>query len=300
MAGGAKGFAEGVLSSPASFVAGLYHLATTRPDTSVRELLQAISSVPQAFREAGVDPEAWGRGVGDLTGQTMVGLSAGPITSRAVSGVRTAAASPLAARVGPKLVKHAATATGAYLGGPAGAIVGSGVGEELAAAMRPKTPPASPPMPTPPSDMWGWVAGYPGYEKPPMPSAPAEPTTTAPATSSATSLRPVPPPEPAQAAPTATPAPFNPTTAMASVRAAFAEANLSPGPGEVSNGMEFVRRGKTPREAVDLVLAKRPTPKTSPMDPAEQFRVRYGLPTPEEVTSEIQQRVGNRSPDRGR
>ena len=143
MVGGAKGFAEGVLSSPASFVAGLYHLATTRPDTSVRELLQAISSVPQAFREAGVDPEAWGRGVGDLTGQTMVGLSAGPITSRAVSGVRTAAASPLAARVGPKLVKHAATATGAYLGGPAGAIVGSGVGEELAAAMRPKTPPAS-------------------------------------------------------------------------------------------------------------------------------------------------------------
>lgn len=147
MTDGAKGFVTGLLESPKSALLGLLHVATTRPDTTIKELITSISDLPDAIRSAGVDPEQWGRQVGNLTGQTMISVATPAAVRGTVRVGERVAASPLAARVLPKLVKHGATAAGAYFGGAPGAIVGSAVGDELVNAMKPSAPAPAPTAP---------------------------------------------------------------------------------------------------------------------------------------------------------
>jgi len=136
VAGGAKGFVEGMAQSPAHFVQGLVSLLTTNPLTTAGETIAAIKRLPESIRQAGGDPEAWGQGVGDVTGQTMIGLAAPAVARGTARGARAVATSPIVQRVAPSLVKHAATAAGAAVAGPAGAIVGAGIGEHIADALR--------------------------------------------------------------------------------------------------------------------------------------------------------------------
>jgi hypothetical protein len=145
--GGAKGFVDGMLQSPASFAKGIVSLLTTNPATTVKDAIAAIERLPDAIRAAGADPEGWGRSVGDLTGQTMIGavapraVAAGARGAAAVGqGVADAAGavvnSPLAARVAPKLVKYGTAAAGGAVGGWPGAIVGREVGADLAEGLK--------------------------------------------------------------------------------------------------------------------------------------------------------------------
>jgi hypothetical protein len=140
IAGGAKGFAEGMLQSPASFAKGIVSLLTTNPATTVKEAVAAIERLPDAIRSAGADPEAWGRGVGDVTGQTMIGIAGPRIVKGTAQGVanvgQAIAESPITARVAPKLVKYGTAAAGGAVGGWPGAIVGREVGADLAETLK--------------------------------------------------------------------------------------------------------------------------------------------------------------------
>lgn len=261
--GGVTGFAKGLAHSPASFAQGLVSLLTTNPLTTAKETIAAIERLPEAMRQAGVDPESWGEGVGDVTGQTMIGAAAPAVVRGTVRGAR--AAGPIAARVAPRLVKHAATAGGAYLGGPAGAVVGSGIGDELVNAFR---------RPQPEAQGAVSVTGYPKLvvNQATTPSAVSitggfPPRETAPAAA---------PVEAAAVAPAA-PAAFNPTSGLKAARDAFAALGETPRPAEISNASALIQRGKSPAEAVSQVIKNRPlTPSGSP---AADFAARYGLPS---------------------
>ena len=90
--GGAKGFVEGLATSPKSLIEGIAHILTTNPLTTVGETVDALKRLPAAIRDAGVDPETWGRSVGNVTGQTM--LTAAAPTGVSAAGRGLAAAGP--------------------------------------------------------------------------------------------------------------------------------------------------------------------------------------------------------------
>lgn len=151
--GGFKGFTEGMLHSPESFVKGIVSLLTTNPVTTVKDAVAAIERLPDAIRQAGNDPEAWGKGVGDITGQTMIGIAGPRLVKAGAQGVANATQAvidaPMTARVAPKLVKYGTTVAGGAVGGWPGAILGREVGADLAETMKsrmtaPKPPPVTP------------------------------------------------------------------------------------------------------------------------------------------------------------
>lgn len=81
---------------------------------------------------------------------------------------------------------------------------------------------------------------------------------------------------PVEAAP-APAATFNPTSGLKAARDAFAALGETPRPAEVSNVSALIQRGKSPTEAVAIVIKNRPlTPSGSP---AADFAARYGLPS---------------------
>jgi hypothetical protein len=62
----------------------------------------------------------------------------------------------------------------------------------------------------------------------------------------------------ADAVPVTKAAPFNPSAAMQAAREAFTAAGQKPLPAEASNVMELIRRGKSPEDALGIVLKNRP------------------------------------------
>lgn len=314
MAGGAKGFVEGLAHSPASFVNGIVSMLTTNPLTTASEAIAAIKRLPDAIRQAGVDPESWGQDVGDVTGQTMIGIAAPAVARGTMRGAQAVAASPLAGKIIPPLVKHGATAAGAYLGGPAGAIVGTGVGEQLAGALRTKPSVvqqigkiagkapkleaaiesalndlrASQPSPAGPARL----PEYPQAATDTMrmlqerPAASPAPRSATPPPTPRPAPEVVPPPA---AAPTPAPiarAPFNPNTALKAARDRFAAIGEVPRPAEVTNAMELIRTGKTPEDAVAFIIGKRP----KVVNPAAELAARFGMPSDEDVRAAIDSR----------
>ncbi len=113
------------------------------------------------------------------------------------------------------------------------------------------------------------------------PTAAAEPVAEPIATSRAEPVA-----TPSATLPTATPAPFNPTRAMQTVRETFATLGEKPLPAEVSNASALIQRGKTPEDAVRIVLANRPKV-TAPVDPAAAFNARFGTLTDEEARAAL-------------
>ncbi len=117
---------------------------------------------------------------------------------------------------------------------------------------------------------------------PPVPrSAPA-----APAPPPAAQVAPAVESAPAAAAPVRA-APFNPNTALKTARDAFAARGTPPQPGEVSNVVELLRRGKSPDEALAVVLKNRPA---APVDPATAFNARFGTLSDAEVQAALDAR----------
>lgn len=68
-----------------------------------------------------------------------------------------------------------------------------------------------------------------------------------------------------------------PTGAMTAARGAFKQSGIDALPGEASNTMELIRRGKSPDEALQIVLKNRLAATT--LTPAEEFAKRYGTPS---------------------
>ena len=89
--GGAKGFAKGIAKSPFALMRGMAQTAA-HPIQAVKGLASIPSAVGQAFSHAGADPEGWGEGVGNLTGQTMLtaGIPKGVSAASVLPGQRLA------------------------------------------------------------------------------------------------------------------------------------------------------------------------------------------------------------------
>ncbi len=147
VAGGAKGFVQGMAESPVNLVSGIGTMLTQPVTKTVGDTFDAIGRIPAAVRGAGADPEGWGRDVGNLTGQTML-TAAAPKVLPAAARVAVRASAAVNPELIAKLVKHGSTAAGAAMAGPAGAIVGGGIGEELAARIRARIPKGATAPPT--------------------------------------------------------------------------------------------------------------------------------------------------------
>ncbi len=101
------------------------------------------------------DPKLWLTMAASYFGPKVFSMAA-PIVGKAAAG---------AMRMAPEVVRSGATAAGAYVGGPAGAVVGRTVGEAVAGRMRPPVPEG--PVSSP---------GYPRAGSTPAPQpAPVEP-----------------------------------------------------------------------------------------------------------------------------
>ena len=101
------------------------------------------------------DPKLWLTMAASYFGPKVFSMAA-PIVGKAAAG---------AMRMAPEVVRSGATAAGAYVGGPAGAVVGRTVGEAVAGRMRPPVPEG--PVSSP---------GYPrAGSTPAPPPAPVEP-----------------------------------------------------------------------------------------------------------------------------
>jgi hypothetical protein len=311
--GGAKGFAEGMLQSPASFAKGIVSMLTTNPVTTVKDAVAAIERLPDAIRSAGNDPEAWGQGVGDVTGQTMIGM-AGP---RAVAaGVRAAPTVARAAAI------PAGTALGGVLGGAAGGPVGAGIGAPvgavLGAAVRDAIPVAQKAASAaeslkaalstgeaipaskffellrqvPPNERaailearQAAVAG--GIATTPKPSIVARPVQAPPeAVSAPAAETPVASPSTPQTAPVAAPAqaaappvaaPTATPAAFKTALGAFQAAGETPRAAEVANVASLIKKGAAPEQALKVVLGNRPggAPAAAPLSPVEDLAARF-------------------------
>jgi hypothetical protein len=100
-----------------------------------------------------------------VTASVRAGVKAGTAVGR---GTAAALTSPGARTAAAEIVKHGSTATGAYVGGAPGAIVGSTVGESIAARLRPSAAAAKV------ADEAVSLPGYPrgGSTAAPVPAAP--------------------------------------------------------------------------------------------------------------------------------
>jgi hypothetical protein len=85
------------------------------------------------------------------------------------------------------------------------------------------------------------------------------------------------PPAPAPAPP---PAPFNPNVGLKQANEAFAAAGETALKGEAANAMSLIKRGKTPEEAIRIVMGNRPAAApVAPVDPAAELARRLGTPS---------------------
>ncbi len=115
----------------------------------------AIQRIGAIIGKDAMDPKLWMTMVASYFGPKLFTMAA-PIVGRAAAG---------AMRMAPEVVRSGATAAGAYVGGPAGAVVGRTVGEAVAGRMRPPVPEG--PVSSP---------GYPRAGSTPAPQpAPVEP-----------------------------------------------------------------------------------------------------------------------------
>lgn len=140
--GGAKGFLEGVVQSPASTLRGVLKLATQSPVQSVQDAIEGVKSIPNAVRMAGANPEKWGQQVGDLTGQTMIGMVAPKAYAKIPEGTIPGAIAGYAMKGVPGAVEGA-------MGGGVGAKILRGVGD-LIKNRGGRPAPVPTPRPTPP------------------------------------------------------------------------------------------------------------------------------------------------------
>jgi hypothetical protein len=273
--GGAKGFAEGMLQSPASFAKGIVSMLTTNPVTTVKDAIAAIERLPDAVRSAGADPEAWGQGVGDVTGQTMIGL-AGPRAVKA--GVQAA---PAALRtVGAAAAIPAGAAIGGTVGGPVGAAVGAGLGGLAREAIQAIPPSAAETAATaasaaaqrltaalssgeaiPAAKFFELLRQVPPNERAAVLAARQAAVAASAPAPAPPAAAPVPP---QAAAPIAQPAPAAPAVApvsrpvaFQSALKAFEAAGAQPQPAEVSNAAAMMKFGKSAEEAVAAIVKAR-------------------------------------------
>ncbi len=115
----------------------------------------AIQRIGAIIGKDAMDPNLWMTMVASYFGPKLFTMAA-PIVGKAAAG---------AMRMAPEVVRSGATAAGAYVGGPAGAVVGRTVGEAVAGRMRPPVPEG--PVSSP---------GYPrSGSTPAPPPAPVEP-----------------------------------------------------------------------------------------------------------------------------
>jgi hypothetical protein len=324
--GGAKGFAEGMLQSPASFAKGIVSMLTTNPVTTVKDAIAAIERLPDAVRSAGVDPEAWGQGVGDVTGQTMIGM-AGPRAVKA--GVQAA---PAAMRtVGAAAAIPAGAAIGGTVGGPVGAAVGAGLGGLAREAIQAIPPSAAETAATaasaaaqrltaalssgeaiPAAKFFELLRQVPPNERAAVLAArqaavegATAPAAAAPAPATAPpAAAPAPPPT---AAPLAQPEPSSPSAAPVAAAApasnigaayqavlkAFEDAGATPQRAEAANAVNLLKWGKSPAEAVSTVMGNRPGGAAAPpaVDPAAELARRLGTPSDAQVAADMAKRA---------
>lgn len=162
MAGGLKGFASGMANAPGNMASGIADMATTNPLTTIKNIIASLKGAPGAVMgaasNAGADPEGWGQGVGDVTGQTMIGMAlpkvpllkapAGRMIAGAGRGLDAAGASPAIRRLagygavgtamrGDPLTAAGMASTPYMLRGAGNAL--QGVGDWLAAEKPPVT-----------------------------------------------------------------------------------------------------------------------------------------------------------------
>lgn len=97
VAGGAKGFVEGLIDSPGALMRGVGTAFTQSPATTIKETAAAVGRIPAAVQAAGADPEGWGRDVGTVTGTTL--LTEGVPLLRGVPAARAALVEPAGAVV---------------------------------------------------------------------------------------------------------------------------------------------------------------------------------------------------------
>jgi hypothetical protein len=321
MAGGAKGFAEGMLQSPASFAQGIASLLTTNPLTTVKDTVDAIKRLPDAVRAAGGDPETWGKGVGDVTGQTMIGLAA-PRVLKATAQ----AAGPVARSVGAAAAVPAGAAIGGYVGGPFGAAGGAALGKMAQEAIRAVPASAAETAATaaqelktalssgeamPAAKFFEKLRQVPPNERPAIlaarsaamaqappeaPTAPPAAPPEAPAAPQAPAPTPAPiaspaPTSPAVAAPEAAAvasAPMSTPDAFKAALNAFDTAKVAPQAAEVNNAAMLIKRGIAPDEALKTVLGNRPP---APANPAAELAKRLGTPSEAEMNADMAARA---------
>lgn len=205
-------------------------------------------------------------------------------------GVPTAVVqNPIVQKVVPQLVRHGSTAAGAYLAGPAGAIVGSGVGEALASPLEQarakfqaakaarQAPPAASPQPQP-------VAAAPVQVAPPTAAAP--PPTPVP-TAVAAPVQPT--PQPPAPAPIATPAPAPPQSVAVSPQAATNALGLAAARAkvpltlkEIRSLVPVVQQGTAPAAAIAAFVQSK--------DPAAALAKMPGMMTDAEVQAALDAR----------
>lgn len=94
---------------------------------------------------------------------------------------------------------------------------------------------------------------------------------------------------PAQPGPAEPPTSFNPSKAFTEARKAFADAGETVKPGEMSWVTEYIRRGLSPKQAVQKVIQTRQGVAAT-ADPAAQLAARLGTPSPEAVAEAVRVR----------
>lgn len=151
VAGGAKGFAKGLARSPLDLVQGIHGLLTTNPMTSLSNMAKSVGRIPGAVQSAAVDPEGWGKSVGSLTGQQMIGMgtpAAFPKIGRGLGRSLEAAGShPFAWQLaGAHEMMSGRLPTGAALAAAPEVLTKTGGALQKAFA---KKPPTSKPLPPP-------------------------------------------------------------------------------------------------------------------------------------------------------
>lgn len=139
-----KGVAEGAagLVDPRNYIAPIRAAGLVLSDpgqAAVNAAIQSQGLLDEGKRIVAGDPEAGGRAIGALAGGAVL-PSALSFAKGRVSGVSLPPSvlkvGPMARKAAELATKHGATAAGAAMSGPAGAIVGSKIGDALAGAVR--------------------------------------------------------------------------------------------------------------------------------------------------------------------
>lgn len=241
-----------------------------KPQVTLGDVLDdPIGAIKQIGANVGkevTDPKLWG--------SLLLGYFGPKAYSKVASTVAEAAATVKNAGIGPDLAKAA-------VGYRVGKVIDAAQRIRDAAAARQAPIPQTTPNQVPPSPE---AQAFETWLNKAQNQTTTQPQTAPPAAQTA--------PVAAAPAPAETPAPapavFKPGEALQAARDAFKAAGETPGPGEATNAMEFIRRGKSPEEAVKLVLEKRPP---APQDPAAAFTAKFGTPSDADVAADMAKRA---------